>query len=198
MANTDAPFGLRPVRHMSGAPYNGAFQTFHIPATDSDAAAYVGALVKLTGAGYQNSDGQVLPVVTANVSTGDAVVGVVVGAEPVDQDSKPWRVNGTARNVYVCTDPDILFEVQEDSVGGALAVGAMGGTAQLTGFTSGNDRTGLSSIEIDSSLLSETGDTDDDVQIIGFPARPDNEIGANAKWLVRLNNHAFIDAATGV
>jgi hypothetical protein len=98
----------------------------------------------------------------------------------------------------VCDDPNVLFEVQEDSDGGALAATAAGGTATLTGFTSGSTATGLSAIEIDSSGLSETSDTDDDVRIIQMVQRPDNEVGANAKWLVRLNVHQYVNAAVGV
>lgn len=198
MANVDAPFGLRPVGNINGAAWNGKTERFYIPATDSDAAAYVGGLVKLTGAGYDEGNGSVVPVVTADVASGDAVVGVVVSVEPVTADSTLYRENSTARFVNVVTDPNTLFEVQEDSVGGALAANAHGATAQLTGFTSGTAATGLSSIEIDSSALSETADTDDDVLIVGFSSRPDNEIGDNANWIVRLNVHARVNAATGV
>ena len=190
MANVDAPFGLRPVRYVSGAPYNGAANRYYIPATDTDAAVYIGGLVKMTGA--SDSDG--IPVVTGNVATNDAVVGVVVGVEPVTDDSTLYRANSTARYVYVADDPNLLFEVQEDGT----MTDPVGGTAQLTGFTSGSTVTGRSSIEIDSSELSETGDTDDDVQIIRLAQRPDNAKGANAVWEVRLNNHQLINAATGV
>lgn len=194
MANADAPFGLRPVRYLSGAPYNGAANKYYIPSTDTDAAAYIGSLVKLTG----GADAAGVPVVTANVSTGNAVVGVVVGVVPTTADSTTYRANSTSRYVLVADDPNLLFEVQEDSEGGALAATACGGTAQLTGFISGNAATGLSGIEIDSSNLSETSDTDDDVRIIAFKQSPDNEIGANANWLVRLNVHAYVNAGVGV
>lgn len=194
MANADAPFGLRPVRYLSGAPYNGAVNKYYIPSTDTDSAAFIGSLVKLTG----GADAAGVPVVTANVSTGDAVVGVVVAVVADTADSTTYRANSTSRYVLVADDPNLLFEVQEDSVGGALAATACGGTAQLTGFTSGNAATGLSAIEIDSSNLSETSDTDDDVRIIAFKQSPDNEIGVNANWLVRLNVHAYVNAGVGV
>lgn len=194
MANVDAAFGLRPIRYVSGAPYNGACNKYYIPATDTDSAAYIGSLVKLTGAG--DADG--LPVVTANVAADDAVIGVVVGVEPVTHESTVYRENSTARYVWVADDPNLLFEVQEDSVGGALTAGAVGATCSLTGFTTGSTTSGLSGIEIDSSLLSETADTNDDVFIVRLSQRQGNAIGANAVWEVRLNNHAMINATTGV
>lgn len=194
MANADAPFGLRPVRYLSGAPYNGAANKYYIPATDTDSAAFIGSLVKLTG----GADADGIPVVTANVSTGNPVVGVVVGVVPETRDSLTYRANSTARYVWVADDPTLLFEVQEDSVGGALAATAAGATCQLTGFTSGSTTTGLSAIELDSSNVSETSDTDDDVRIISLVQRPDNAVGTNAKWLVRLNVHQYVNAAVGV
>lgn len=192
MANADVAFGLRPVRYMSGAPYNGAAETFFIPATDST-AVYVGGLVKL--AGTTHTDGT--PIVTGNVASADTVIGVVVAVDAETADSLPYRAASTARYVMVATDPNLCFWVQEDSAGGNMAAPS-GATATLTGFTSGSTAYGRSSIEIDSSGLSETADTDDDVLIMGLAKTPDNEIGNNAVWEVRLNNHAYVDAATGV
>jgi hypothetical protein len=194
MANADAAFGLRPIRYASGAPYNGAANKYYIPSTDTDSAAYIGSLVKLTG----GADSFGVPTVTANVAANDAVVGVVVGVVPVTHDSLIYRANSTERYVLVADDPNLLFEVQEDSAGGALAATAAGATCQLTGFTSGSTFTGLSAIEIDSSELSETSDTDDDVRIIRLSTREGNEVGTNAVWEVRLNNHQMVNAGVGV
>lgn len=194
MANSDTPFGLIPRRYVSGAPYNGAANKYYIPATDTDAAVYVGSLVKLTG----GADADGIPVVTGNVASGNPVVGVVVAVVPTTADSLTYRANSTARYVMVADDPNLLFEVQEDSDGGALAATAAGATCMLVGFTSGSTVTGRSSIELDSSNVSETSDTDDDVRIIQLVQRPDNAVGANAKWLVRLNVHQYVNAAVGV
>lgn len=193
MPNADAATGLRPVRYLSGAPYNGAANRYFVPASDST-AIYIGGLVRLTG----GADADGIPVVTGNVSSGQAVVGVVVGVLPVTADSLIYRAASTARYVMVADDPNLLFEVQEDSDGGALAATATGATATLIGFTAGSTFTGLSTIEIDSSGLSETSDTDDDVRIIQAVQRADNEIGNFCRWLVRLNVHAYVNAGVGV
>lgn len=192
MANVDAPTGLTPVRYLSGAPYNGAANRYYIPASDGT-AAYVGGLVKLAG----SADADGVATVTGNVATGDAVVGVVVGVEPVTDESTVYRVASTARYVFVADDPNLVFKVQEDSDGGALAATAVGNTADLTAFTSGSTTYGYSSIEIDSSTATASGDGTEDVFIWGLWQSPDNAIGANAKWLVRLNNHAFVDGFAG-
>lgn len=192
MANSDAPMGLKPVRYLSGAVYTGAANTYSIPDTDAT-AVYLGGLVKL--AGSANADG--VATVTGNVATGDAVVGVVVGVAPVTADSTIYREASTDRKVMVADDPNLLFEVQEDSDGGALAATDVGSVADLTAFTGGSTTTGLSSIEIDSGTATASGDGTQDVLIWGLAQRQDNAIGNQANWLVRLNNHAFIDGNTG-
>ena len=194
MANANAPFGLRPVRYLSGAPYTGAARKYYIPSSDTNTAVYIGSVVKLTG----GADADGIPVVTGNITTADAVVGVVVGVVPVTADSTTYRANSTSRYVLVADDPNLLFEVQEDSVGGALAATACGATCILTGFTSGSTTTGLSAVMLDSSLVSETSDTDDDVRIIELVQSPGNEVGTYARWLVRLNLHQYVNAAVGV
>lgn len=191
MANADAAFGLKPVRYVSGAPYNGACNLYYVPSTDTDAAIYIGGLVKLTG----GADADGVPVVTGNVSTGNPVVGVVVGVKPVTADSTTYRVNSTSRYVWVADDPDLLFEVQEDGTTAATVAGA---TAVLTGFTSGSTVTGLSAIEISTAGISETSDTDDDVRLIRMVQAPDNATGANGRWQVRLNVHQYVNAGVGV
>lgn len=191
MANVDRPDGLRPVRYVSGAPYNGAANKYYIPASDTNAAGYLGALVKLTG----GADANGIPVVTANVSSGNAVVGVIVGVVPETADSPVYRVNSTARYVMVADDPDLLFEIQEDGTTVATVAGA---TASGTGFTSGSTTTGRSALEISTAGISETSDPGDDFRLIQMVQRPDNETGANGRWLVRLNVHAYVNAGVGV
>lgn len=191
MANADRPDGLTPVRYVSGAPYNGACRKYYVPASDTNAAVYVGGLVKLAG----GADADGIATVTGNVATGNPVVGVVVSVVPVTADSTTYRVNSTARYVLVADDPNLLFEVQEDGTTAATVAGA---TAQLTGFTSGSTVTGRSAIEISTSNISETSDTDDDVRLIEMVQRPDNATGANGRWLVRLNVHQYVNAAVGV
>lgn len=199
MANSDTPFGLRPVRYLSGAPYNGAANKYYVPASDGT-AIYLGGLVKMAGSGDANG----IASVTGNVSTGNAVIGVVVGIDPVEgagangRDSTIYRVASTERYVYVADDPNLVFEIQDDSAGGDLAATHIGNSADITGFTSGSTTTGLSAIEIDSSTATASGDGTEDVVIMGLVQRVDNSIGTNAKWLVRLNNHFAVDAQAGV
>lgn len=191
MANADAAFGLRPARYLSGAPYNGAANKYYVPATDNT-AIYIGGLVKLAG----SADADGIASVTGNVSTGNQVVGAVVGVVPDTADSLVYRAASTARYVWVADDPNLVFEVQDDAAATFTAAN-VGNTADLTGFTGGSTTTGKSSMEISAATATAAGDGTEDVLIVGLVQSPDNTIGNNAKWLVRLNNHQFVDGAAG-
>lgn len=183
MANVDAPNGLRPVRTIGGSPYNGSCNRYYVPSTDGT-AIYLYQPVKLVGSA--TTDG--VSHVTAMTTTADVVCGVVVGVEPETADSLKYRAASTARYLLVADDPNLLFEVQSDGVGGVAAVGEV---ADVTGFT-GSTTTGLSNMEISNSTITNNGDQTQDVHIVAVPQRPDNDITlANGRYLVRLLNHAY-------
>ena len=189
MANTDSAFGLRPVGGLTGGPFSGRVSKYYVPSSDST-AIYLGGLVKPAGSG----DAGGIMSVTGNVSTGDAVIGVVVGVEPVTRASTVYREASSERYVFVADDPNTLFEVQED---GTSAVTAVGNTADLTGLTSGSTVTGRSSIEISTASATSSGDGTEDVIMLGVVQRGDVEVGEFSKWIVRLNNHFLVDAQAG-
>lgn len=190
MANTDEPRGLTPVRYLSGAPYNGSTNVYYIPSTDTAAAVYLGMPVKL--AGGADTDG--IATVTAASST-DVLVGVVTGVVPVTRESTIYRENSTSRYVEVADDPNLVFEVQEVSGGTALTAAAVGLNANWTG-SGGSTTTGFSAIEVNNATEATTATLD--FQLIGLSRRVGNAFGEHAKWLVRLNNHQFVDGTTGV
>jgi hypothetical protein len=180
MANADVPMGLIPVNSLGGQ-YSGSCNVYFIPATDS-AAVGTGCPVKY--AGSADADGV---ATVARATAGDAVMGVVVGfVANKDYDSNTHRTASTARYAIVADDPGLLCEVQEDSDGGSLAATSVGLNANLV-FGTVNTTTGLSNVELDSSSAATTATLQ--VKVIGLSRRPDNEIGTNAKWIVKLNNH---------
>lgn len=187
MANADRVNGLRPVKHLDGSPYNGAANLYYVPSSDST-AIFVGDAVK--SAGSADSDGVAS---VAQAAAGDAIRGVVVGVKPVTDESTIYREASTERYVYVADAPDLVFEVQEDSTGGALAASSVGLNADVV-VASGDTATGTSGMELDSSTA---GTTTAQLRIMGYVQRPDNEIGDNAKILVAINEHE-LKSTTGV
>lgn len=187
MANVDSPRGLWPVRYFGGGPYNGAARRYFVPSTDST-AIFIGDPVKLAG----SADADGIPTV-AQAAAGETLIGVVVGVEAETRDSTTYRPASTDRYVLVADDPDLLFAVQEDSVGGALAATNVGNNCDLV-IGAGNTATGFSGVEIDSSTAG-TGTAQ--VRIVDLHQAPDNAIGDNAVWLVRIVEHRNA-TATGV
>lgn len=190
MANANSPRGLWPVRHRNGAPYNGAVTRYHVPASDST-ALYLGDPVIIAGSADANG---VATVTRATAAGGAYILGVVVGVEPESRDTPVYRAASTAAYVYVADDPDLVFEVQEDAVGGALAAADVGLNADLVAGT-GSTATGYSGFQLDTSTKATTNTLQ--LRILGFVQRPNNEIGANAKVLVSINLHALRNA-TGI
>lgn len=185
MANANTPFGLRPVRHRNGAPYNGAATRYYVPSSDST-ALYLGDPVII--AGSADADG-VATVTRATAAGGNYLLGSVVAVEPVTRDSYTYREASTARYVWVADDPDLVFEIQEDGVGGALAATNVGQNIDLVSG-SGSTVTGFSGFQADSSTAATTNTLQ--LRILGFSQKTGNEPGnANAKIEVAINLHAL-------
>jgi hypothetical protein len=185
MANTNAPTGLRPVRYRSGAPYNGACNTYSVPASDGT-ALFVGDPVIIGGSADANG---VPTILRATAAGGAYISGVVVGFEPLRTDlTVLHRAASTLRNVFVADDPALIFEIQEDGIGGALAVTDVGLNVDLIATQAGSTATGKSGWSADTSTKATTNTLQ--LRIEGFVQREDNEVGvANAKILVSINLH---------
>lgn len=178
MANANAPSGFKPVRYASGGAYAGGGNTYHVPASDST-ALYIGDPVILAG----SADANGVATVT-KASVGGRVTGIVVGVAPAANVTTLYRAASTAAYVIVADDPTLIFEVQEDAVGGALAAADVGLNADMV-LGAGVAATGMSGTQLDTSTKATTATLG--WRIEGFVQRPDNEIGANAKVLVRNN-----------
>lgn len=199
MANVTATRGLRPVRHLDGAPYTGLTRMYLLPSGDGT-ATFIGDAVKLggtTGASGVVVNGvevHGMPTI-AQAAAGDALVGVVVGFLPdVTNLASRHRLASTNRIALVADAPNLIFEVQEDAGGATTALVDVGENADLV-VGSGNTATGLSAMELDSSTHTTATAQ---LRILRFVPRSDNEpASSKAKLEVMINEHAF-NVATGV
>lgn len=189
MANVDNPRGFIPIKHLTGAPYNGQANLYAIPAADTT-ATFVGDAVKHYGSADSNGVPYVIQSTAAlGGSSGPGHVGVIVGFVPDPSNlSLNYRTASTLRYCYVADSPDLIFEIQEDSDGGALAATNVGHNANFVVGT-GSTTSGLSAMELDSSTANTTNTLD--LRILRLVRREDNEIGTNAHWEVMFNNHAY-------
>lgn len=205
MANPDTPFGLQPCNR-NGGEYDGTIGLYYVPATDNTALA-VGDPVTLAGSandayntGYSVGSAPTVKRLTGGAPAGGAAyipVGIVVGFKvaPDALEVANYRAAGTARYVMVADDPALFFIVQEDSVGGALAITDVGERGDFIMGTP-SATTGLSNVELDSSTVAASADKQ--AQVIRLLDVPNNVIGDNAKWICKFNSHMYNAGTAGV
>jgi hypothetical protein len=183
MANVDNPSGFTPVRHLSGAPYNGATNRYAILAANGT-ATFVNDLVVVGGSG--TADG--VPSVIQAAATNTNIVGSVVGFEILPTDlTVMYRLASTLRYALVCDDPYVIYEAQEDSDSAALTVDEIGENCDIV-VGSGNTTSGISAMEIDSS---DHKTATAQIRVVRLVPREDNAIGNQARWEVLINEHAY-------
>ncbi|MBB2177291.1 hypothetical protein [Gluconacetobacter johannae] len=197
--NSNIASGLRPLSYMSGAPYSGGVQVYYVPAGNPTPLFIGDPLVALDGVADANG----VPGVGIATAGGSGVItGVMQGVAnnagelvlPVVQNQAPYLPAGQAAYVYVADDPNLVFAVQEDSVGGALAAGAVSKNADLVAGA-GSTVNGFSGWQLQSASVGTTATLQ--VRILRAYQSIDNAVGANAKWLVRINLHS-ITSPTGI
>ncbi len=197
MANANRPTGLSPVKHITGAPFNGQGNIYAILAADTNSYA-IGDPVVSGG----SADGNGIASITLAGATG-ALRGVILGlGTGEDLLANPNNLNSTIRpsgaqsvNWYalVADDPDLIFEVQEKTGGTQLAATNVGENANLiVGANNGY----FSGFQLDNTTVATTSTLQ--VKLLGLKRTSDNAFGAYAKWLVTINSHELHVGTTGV
>ena len=194
MANKDAPFGFRPTKMLGGAPFNGG-QTEYGIATTYDTNIFTGDAVEL------HSDGTVTLAVANEVN----ILGVFNGCFYTDSTGAPnwskyWPADTTSTDAvaFVVDDPNVLFEVQEDSTNiGASWPANRGSNANFVSTHSGSTKTGRSKQELDSSDIAASVKN---FRVVELSKDPDNSdtASANCNFLVRLNEGLYYNNAAGI
>ncbi len=196
MASVSRINGFRPVKTISGAPWNGQSEVCFVPSSDSS-VIMVGDAVKLLGDARAATG---VPTVTRVSGATDIPYGVVVGilfsgvgdltnVPPVNDLNTPvYRRASTDRYLMVVTDPTVIYEVQYagTSVAAATITANVGLNGQFT-TTAGSTTTGASGMQLDSAGLATTATLP--LKVVGFPNRPDNIPGdVYFSYYVKLNS----------
>lgn len=195
MANPNAPFGIGAIM-ANGQPYMGQGILCAVPASQSGNIFKGDPVVALGG-----TDAYGCPLVgIATAGAGGSILGSMMSisngpsqgagnaAFTVTRDLPVYRQASIANYILVSDDPNYLFAVQEDSVGGAIAT-ATGGFANgnlVAG--AGSTVTGFSGWQLQSSSVSSSANTTYQVRLLGLLRGASNALGVNAVWIVRLNN----------
>jgi hypothetical protein len=190
MANSDNALGGRPIRHRNGAPYCGSGSLYHVAAAHAGEIA-PGDPVTVTG----TADSLGIPDVDISTAgAGNLITGFVIGRTngegTVLQDDTLVLPATTEGYLLVEDNPDVVFEMQ---MSGAFAVTDVSEDASLS---AGAAVLGKSKWEVDSGTIG-TGATSQ-VKILRAVRRVDNEVGANAKVEVMINQHTQTAGTAGV
>lgn len=191
MANANTPFGFKPVKEAGSGVHNGGLNMYYHPSSDGT-ALYIGDPVIKNGSADPSA--QVPGCIKA--SAAGAITGIVQGFVPDGvTNAAGFGAASTAYYVLVDDDPDSLFEIQEDSVGGALAAVDIGLNADFINAAPATGRK-LSGSMLDTSTKATTAGLP--LKIISLTPRPNNDLGASAKVLVKINLHTEAHGAAGL
>jgi hypothetical protein len=198
--------GFRPVRHLTGAPYNGQVGRYMVSASDAQAID-VGDLVTLASATDPILDpitGGVFPaVIRAATTTVVAIVGAVVGFEPdyTNLNASNYRAASTRRVVLVADSPDLIFEApQSATVGAQIAAASVGLNVTLVTGTVSTTGNVASTMQVSSGSVTTTSTSP--LKLVGVTASPDNNdltsaATRSAAVLVMINTHQFAPSTAG-
>jgi len=202
MPNVSKIRGFVPVKHATGAPYNGQANVYFVPASDST-ALFVGDPVVLAG------DASVEGVATVTkASASGPALGVVVGVintklDPVSGkmtsgsislDTPQYRPASTAQFILVADAPDLIYEVEAATGSNAAYTYLSADVGLNVGHTTvaGSTATGNSNAALDMSTKATTATLP--WKILGAVIRPDNEVVSGTSQSVKL--HVKANAAT--
>ena len=185
MPNVDAPFGLKPVGHMTGGDVR--LHEYSI-ASAYDTSIFSGDVVTMTGTGKN----------IAQAAAGETNnIGVFAGCRYVNAQgeqkfSKYWPADTVATDIValVYDDFNLVFEAQATT----LAEADVGLLMDISVGT-GSAATGLSGAQIDEGTKAGPGGS---FRVLEVVNRPDNAYGADAKVLVMFAEHALKGVVSGV
>jgi hypothetical protein len=182
MANKDAAFGFKPVRHLSGG---------EVRTNEYKIAANYGTSI------YQ---GQAVLAVTAGgieaAAAGNVILGIFGGCffthpttgKPTFSNHYPASTNASDIVAFVYDDPRIVFEVQHDGTGTEAM--NFGGFDLVN--TGGSDLSGRSTQELDTSTVTTSGQ----FKQIGISKDPSNSdtgaANANVYVIPNTGEHSYL------
>lgn len=187
MANTNAAFGLKAVRHQGGGELR---ENAYSIASGYATAIYKGDPVQ------QTTDGSLILAEAGNVDN----VGVFNGVRYVDAAGNPvfspyWPASTVATSIEasVYDDPMIVFQIQSDATGAAAVDVASGADWEIV---AGSALTGQSSTNLDVSAgLAGTGKA---LRILRVVDDGVNVAGAYSIVEVLFNEHVMKSVVSGV
>jgi len=194
MANNTGAYGLCPIRHLDGSPWNGNTIPCYVSASYA-VALFIGDPVLMSPTlAEMDSTGTKLTINKSAGTDGTVMLGVITSFEPIDRDSNVYNPASTERIANVCMDPTVVYKIRDD--GGAVPDATFpGSNAVLIQTAAGSTTTGLSGFHLDAgTTTAPSADQSNTLYILNMLDVPGNTLGINAEWEVLLNTN---ENATG-
>ena len=201
MANTNKPFGLAPVRSISGT-WSQQTTRYYIYSSDSD-AYYIGDAVISAAQGDANGTPGI-----AKATGAQTLRGVVVGVEPADQlgvslvgsalsleNTYVPATKAKAYYVYVVDDPGVVFSIQGDATATNQVATNSNKNFSLT-VAAGASAQSSSGTVLSSSTLNTNNTLN--MKAMGLLQVPGNAYGAYAIWQCKINLHELFGGTTAI
>ena len=194
MANTNAPFGGKPVGYRSGAPYSGKANLYYLAASQGD-ALHIGDFVVSSAVGDANG------VPGIDKAAGNSVCrGIIVGLLPVypgvsmvgsalDLEDAGYlsASNAAATYALVADESDLVFEIQCGATATNLVSTKLSNNFTLTIAVPSPATNPLSATIVDNSSINTTNTLQ--FKMLGLASRPNNAIGAYQVVKACFNTH---------
>lgn len=193
----NAPFGLQPRRFLTGAPWNGATNTYFIASGYGTALFNGDPVIKL-------ADGTIgIGVVNAN-----PLLGVFQGCKYIDTNNNEvqspyWPaaqtiLANTTVEAYVVDDPNVIFDIQtNDATGTFMVLAKQGFNATFSLATAGSTVSGLSGATLDTVTTPPAATQALALKILRPTPVPGNTFPqAYDNFEVIINNHIYKSLGT--
>tara|TARA_R100001015_G_C4629714_1_gene190782 strand:+ start:555 stop:1142 length:588 start_codon:yes stop_codon:yes gene_type:complete len=194
MANKDAPFGLKPVRMMGGAPYSGGQSRYRI-ASGATTPIFNGDLVTQLTAGVLGRHAATGTVPIVGVFNGVSYTDPTTG-EQVFKNYYPGSIAASDIVANVIDDSNVVFEVQADA---AMPVADLFGNFDIVdGSPVGDTASGRSNAELDVTTGATTATLP--LKAIDISEDPDNDdvSSSNTNVLCVIQNHIMGQKGAGL
>ena len=196
MANDTNFWGLRPVKHISGAPWNGVTEKCYV-GSDYATAMYIGDPVQIsTDSSASHATAMYTSVILAGVATTSVIYGVITSFDDSEDYSTVYRAGATERYINVCVDPTVIYYIRGNGAAAPTAATPFLNAIMVAGTSS--TVTGLSGKGLDEGTGSSPATTiGHQLTILRLANLPDNEMAAYAIYEVLINTHQLRAAAVG-
>ncbi len=198
--NDVTPFGMRPIRHLNGNPWNGATRKYLVE-DGYGTALFIGDAVELTGVAPSDDASGIYPAIQkSQCATTKPVLGAIVSFDKIDAfgnvHDEVYALADTSRYANVVVDPDVVFIIRDD--GDALLTGdECTENANIISTESGSTATGLSGMELDASADPPEALAVDQLLILGVWPGENNVLAIHCIWEVIISHH-FYRCQTGI